>query len=39
MDIWSILEQKIAGKNITIVFPEGEDERILGAVARHQRDG
>lgn len=38
-DIWETLETRIKGKNITIVFPEGEDVRILGAVARHQKDG
>lgn len=36
-DIWETLETRIKGKNITIVFPEGEDVRILGAVARHQK--
>lgn len=39
MDIWASLEGKIKGKNITIVYPEGNDVRILGAVARHQKDG
>lgn len=39
MDIWASLESKIKGKNITIVYPEGNDVRILGAVARHQKDG
>ena len=39
MDIWSILENKIKGKNITIVYPESNDERILGAAARHAKDG
>lgn len=39
MDIWASLEGKIKGRNITIVYPEGNDVRILGAVARHQRDG
>ena len=38
-DIWETLEARIKGKDITIVFPEGEDVRILGAVARHQKDG
>ena len=38
-DIWETLETRIKDKNITIVFPEGEDVRILGAVARHQKDG
>ena len=39
MDIWLILENKIKGKNITIVYPESNDERILGAAARHAKDG
>ena len=39
MDIWSILENKIKGKYITIVYPESNDERILGAAARHAKDG
>lgn len=39
MDIWASLEGKVKGKNITIVYPEGNDVRILGAVARHQKDG
>ena len=38
-NIWEVLENRIKGKNITIVFPEGEDVRILGAVARHKKDG
>ncbi|WP_027408072.1 phosphate acetyltransferase [Anoxybacteroides tepidamans] len=33
-DLFSILKQKVSGKNITIVFPEGLDERILTAVSR-----
>lgn len=39
MTIWESLENKIKGKNITIVYPEAMDERILGAAARHQKDG
>lgn len=38
-DIWETLNNKVEGKNITIVFPESDDVRILGAVARHQKDG
>ena len=34
MDIFEELTQKIKGKNIKIVFPEGEEERILKAVVR-----
>ncbi|GMB09835.1 phosphate acetyltransferase [Thermolongibacillus altinsuensis] len=33
-DLFSILKEKVAGKNIKIVFPEGLDERILTAVGR-----
>lgn len=33
-DLFSILKEKIKGKNKTIVFPEGLDERILTAVGR-----
>lgn len=39
MDVISMLKQRIKGKNLTIVFPEGEDARVLGAATRHQRDG
>ncbi len=38
-DIWETLEGRIKGQQKTIVFPESEDVRILGAVARHQKDG
>ncbi|NNU96977.1 phosphate acetyltransferase [Anoxybacillus sp. EFIL] len=33
-DLFAALKQKVAGKNVTIVFPEGLDERILTAVGR-----
>ncbi len=33
-DLFSIVKEKIKGKNKTIVFPEGLDERILTAVGR-----
>lgn len=33
-DLFVALKQKVAGKNVTIVFPEGLDERILTAVGR-----
>ena len=33
-DLFTTLKEKVAGKNIGIVFPEGNDERILTAVAR-----
>ena len=32
-------ENAIKGKNLTIVFPEGKDSRILGAAIRHKNDG
>lgn len=34
MDIFESLKSKISGKNLKIVFPEGEEPRILRAVAR-----
>lgn len=34
MDIFNELIGKIKGKDVRIVFPEGEDERVLGAVVR-----
>lgn len=34
MDIFEELKEKIKGKNIKIVFPEGEDERVLSAAIR-----
>lgn len=33
-DLFSVLKNKVAGKNLKIVFPEGLDERILTAVSR-----
>ncbi|ANB59902.1 phosphate acetyltransferase [Anoxybacteroides amylolyticum] len=33
-DLFSSLKQKVAGKKVTLVFPEGLDERILTAVSR-----
>ncbi|MED3688636.1 phosphate acetyltransferase [Peribacillus butanolivorans] len=33
-DLFEILESKITGHNLKIVFPEGLDERILGAAGR-----
>jgi len=38
MDIFNELIAKIEGKNVKIVFPEGEDERVLGAVVRLKND-
>ncbi|MDR4933451.1 phosphate acetyltransferase [Companilactobacillus paralimentarius] len=34
MDLFESLKSKIDGKNLTIVFPEGEEPRILGAATR-----
>ncbi|MCH4171961.1 MAG: phosphate acetyltransferase [Lactobacillus sp.] len=39
MDLFDSLKQKIAGKNLTIVFPEGYEPRIIGAAARLNADG
>ena len=33
------IKEKIDGKGLKIVFPEGEDERILEAAVRHQKEG
>lgn len=33
-DLFTVLKEKVSGKNIKIVFPEGLDERILTAVSR-----
>lgn len=37
--IYEEMNEKLDGKNITIVFPEGEDERIQGAVERLYKEG
>lgn len=34
MDIFEELKEKIKGKNVKIVFPEGEDKRVLSAAVR-----
>ncbi|MGH2067302.1 phosphate acetyltransferase, partial [Aerococcus sp. L_4] len=34
MDMFDSLKAKIQDKNVRVVFPEGYDERILGAVVR-----
>ena len=39
MDIFKELVGKIEGTNKKIVFPEGEDERVLGACVRLKKDG
>ncbi|WP_066176014.1 phosphate acetyltransferase [Bacillus marinisedimentorum] len=38
-DLFSTIKNKVEGKGKTIVFPEGTDERILGAAARLKQDG
>lgn len=39
MDLFESLKDKIDGKNLRIVFPEGEDPRVLGAAVRLAADG
>ncbi|WP_203639808.1 phosphate acetyltransferase [Levilactobacillus wangkuiensis] len=39
MELFDSLKQKINGQNKTIVFPEGEDPRVLGAASRLAADG
>lgn len=39
MELFDEIAAKIKGQNKTIVFPEGEDKRILGAAVRLQKDG
>ncbi|CAM3645296.1 phosphate acetyltransferase [Erysipelothrix urinaevulpis] len=38
MDLFEGLKQKIVGKKIKVVFPEGNDERIIGAAVRLAAD-
>ncbi|MEY8441668.1 phosphate acetyltransferase [Lactobacillaceae bacterium 24-114] len=38
MDLFEEISAKIKGKNQTIVFPEGEDKRILGAAIKLKKD-
>ena len=38
MDLFKSLEEKIDGKNIKIVFPEGAEPRIIGAAVRLKAD-
>lgn len=38
MELFDSLKQKISGKNKVIVFPEGEDIRIIGAASRLAHD-
>lgn len=39
MNIIDELKAKVEGKNMKIVFPEGEDVRIMGAAVRLKKDG
>lgn len=39
MNIFEELTGKIKGTNKKIVFPEGEDKRVLGACVRLKKDG
>ncbi len=39
MNIVDSIKNKVIGKNMKIVFPEGEDERILGAAIKLKNDG
>jgi len=38
MDLFSTIKEKVSGKGVKIVFPEGLDERILKAVSRLKQD-
>ena len=38
MDLFSTIKEKVNGKNFSIIFPEGTDERILGACVRLHND-
>ena len=37
--VYEEMKEQLRGKDVKIVFPEGEDERILGAVSRLYNDG
>lgn len=39
MELFEEIAAKVKGQNKTIVFPEGEDKRVLGAAVRLQQDG
>lgn len=39
MELFDEIAAKVEGQNKTIVFPEGEDKRVLGAAVRLQNDG
>ena len=36
-DLLSVLQDKLSGKNVKIVLPEGEDERVLIAATQLQK--
>ncbi|MBC1921216.1 phosphate acetyltransferase [Listeria grayi] len=38
-DLFGTIKQQVTGKNVRIVLPEGEDERIIEATARLQEEG
>ncbi|WP_170008411.1 phosphate acetyltransferase [Bacillus fonticola] len=38
-DLFATLQQSLQGKNIRIILPEGNDERVVGAAARLQANG
>ena len=37
-NLFEVLEKKISGKNLKIVFPEGLDDRVLAAAGRLAKD-
>ena len=37
-NLFDVLEKKISGKNLKIVFPEGLDDRVLAAAGRLAKD-
>lgn len=39
LSVMELATNNIKGKDYRIVFPEGEDKRVLGAAVRHQADG
>lgn len=38
-DLFGTIKQQVTGKNVRIVLPEGEDERVIEATARLQEEG
>ncbi len=39
MDLFNVVKAKLDGKNVSIVFPEGIEPRILGAAVRLKKEG